>query len=90
MPEYMVNLVIGGFVTWLYRRVDAVESRLRTAETENAEVKAHKEYIEKNFARLEAYLQRVEEKLDAHVSENRDKIRFIKDKYHLTQSNDND
>lgn len=90
MPEYLVNLVIGGFVTWLYRRVDTLETRLRQAEIEGAEVKSHRSYIEQNFNRLEAYLQRLEEKIDAHVSENRERIRYIKEKYELTPPKNND
>lgn len=90
MPEYVITVILGGFVGWLCRRVESVEGRLTKAEIANATNTSYQHSLDRNFARLEAYLQRVEEKLDAHVSENRERIRDIKEKYHLIPREDND
>lgn len=90
MPEYVINVILGGFIGWLIKRVEGVEDRLRKTEIANATNQSYQQSLDRNFARLEAYLQRVEEKLDAHVSENRERIRDIKEKYHLIPKEDND
>ena len=85
MPEYLVALIltaITGAYTMLQRDIRANDEKI-----DKLELKMSEEYIKKSdvsgqFVRLWDTLHRMEEKLDAHVSENQLEIQRIKDKYY--------
>ena len=88
---------MGGFC-WINRRIDLVDSKVDALEVKAAEVYVTKDQLDKALARLESQflrfgdrleisLLRMEDKLDAHVSEDRSRINNVIQKYNL---NDHD
>jgi len=85
MPEYLVALIlsaIAGAYTMVQRDIKANDQKI-----DRLELKLSEEYVKKTdvtgqFLRLWDTLHRMEEKLDAHVSENQLEIQRIKDKYY--------
>jgi uncharacterized coiled-coil protein SlyX len=86
MPEYLtalaVSAVLGGFGL-LHRRVEALDYRIDKFEVKVAETYVTKEDLYKMFDKLGHSLERMEDKLDAHVSENRSRISDVIHKYNL-------
>lgn len=86
MPEYIVALVlsaIAGGYTLVNRKIDALDNKIDKVELKVAEHYIRKEDIQEQFANLWKVLARLEEKLDAHVGENKLEIQRIKDKYDI-------
>ena len=102
MPEYLLALIISaciGSYGWLSRRLDQVDQRIDRFEVKVAEEYATKEALVRAIdcldgqflrvgERLECSLIRMEDKLDAHVSEDRNRIDHIIQKYNLNKNND--
>ena len=100
VPEYLIAIIISaclGSYGWLSRRVDQVNDRLDHFEVKVVEDYATKAQLSRAIDRLEAQflrvgerlessLLRMEDKLDAHVSEDRQRIETIIQKYHLTEN----
>ena len=86
MPEYIVGIALTsllGALGFLNRRIDMVSSRLEAHELKVAENYVTKAEVSQNFERLFEMLIRLEDKVDAHVSEEPFKIDKIKRKYNL-------
>jgi hypothetical protein len=102
MPEYLLALIISaciGSYGWLSRRIDQVDQRIDRFEVKVAEEYVTKQTLARALDRLEAQflrvggrletsLLRMEDKIDAHVSEDRRRIEHIIEKYHLIKDND--
>ncbi|AAL73319.1 hypothetical protein P60_gp38 [Synechococcus phage P60] len=85
MPEYLVALLlsaIAGGYTLLHRRIDTTFEKINRLELKVSEQYVSKADVAGQFMRLWDTLNRMEEKLDAHVSENKVEIQRIKDKYY--------
>lgn len=103
MPEYIVALILSaclGSLGWLTRKIDSVENHLDEFELRvaseyatKAELSQALNRIESSFLRVGDHLQnsliRMEDKLDAHVSEDRERIKAVIRKYRLN-TNQND
>lgn len=86
MPEYIVGIALTallGALGFLNRRIDMVNTRLENHELKVAENYITKVEVSQNFERLFEMLMRLEDKVDAHVSEEPRKIDRIKRKYNL-------
>ena len=85
MPEYLVALIlsaIAGGYTMLQRKIDSTDEKIDRLELKVSEQYVSKSDVSNQFLRLWDTLHRMEEKLDAHVSENKVEIQRIKDKYY--------
>jgi DNA repair exonuclease SbcCD ATPase subunit len=97
MPEYAIALIISaafGSYAWLNRKITDVDERLDAFTVKVAEVYVTKEQLQNALNRLEnqfnrigdrleSSLLRMEDKLDAHVSEDRCRIENVINKYNL-------
>lgn len=84
MPEYLIALALTtalGAASFLLRRIDGVDSRVDKLELKVAETYVTKETMYRILDRLEGSLSRMEEKLDAHVFEDPEMIKRLRDKY---------
>ncbi len=85
MPEYFIAVIIsaiaGGY-TLLQHKVDATDDKIDRLELKVSETYLSKSDVQNQFIRLWDTLHRMEEKLDAHVSENKVDIQRIKNKYY--------
>lgn len=88
MPEYLIALtlsaVLGSF-GWIYRKVEGIDSRLDRFELRAAQTFVTRETLDRTFDRLEAHLIRMEDKIDAHVSGNPNRIESMRNKYNLSE-----
>ena len=85
MPEYLVALLLSataGAFTMLQRDIKANDQKIDRLELKLSEDYVKKTDVNGQFLRLWDTLNRMEEKLDAHVSENQLDIQRIKDKYY--------
>lgn len=101
MPEYVLAFILSacvGGLGWINRRIDLVDSKVDALEVKAAELYVTKDQLDKALTRLENQflrfgdrleisLLRMEDKLDAHVSEDRSRINNVIQKYNL---NDHD
>lgn len=88
MPDYLVALMVSavaGAAGLTVRKLDQLDSRIDSLTVKIAEEYVQKEDMTPQFIRLWDTLHRMEEKLDAHVSENKIEIQRIKDKYYLNK-----
>lgn len=86
MPEYIVAAGISvmlGFFGVAFRKIDATDARMDRLELKVAENYVTKEEFREQFKQLFTTLARLEDKIDAHVSEEPHKIESIKRKYRL-------
>lgn len=85
LPEYFIAIVLstlaGGY-TLLQRKIDSTDDKIDRLELKVSETYLSKAEVHSQFIRLWDTLHRMEEKLDAHVSENKINIQRIKDKYY--------
>jgi hypothetical protein len=88
MIEQIIAVVIAlitgaaALTTRINKRIDDVDLRMDRLELKMAETYVTKETLYRMFDRLDHSLSRMEEKLDAHVFEDPDKLREIRRKYH--------
>ena len=88
MPEYLIALLVSaaaGAAGLTVRKLDQLDTRIDVLTVKIAEEYVKKDDMNAHFVRLWDTLHRMEEKLDAHVSENKIQIQRIKDKYYLNQ-----
>ncbi|AET72505.1 hypothetical protein SXGG_00005 [Synechococcus phage S-CBP42] len=85
MPEYLIAIIltaIAGSYTLQQRKIDTTGAKVDRLELKISEQYVSKTDTSNQFVRLWDTLHRMEEKLDAHVSENKVEIQRIKDKYY--------
>lgn len=86
MPEYLLAAgisVMMGLFGLSFRKIDAADRRMDRLELKVAENYVTKEEFREQFKALFVTLARLEDKIDAHVSEEPLKIESIKRKYRL-------
>ena len=88
MPEYLIALLVSacaGGAGLVIRKLDYLDTRIDVLQVKLAEEYVKKDELGPQFIRLWITLHRMEEKLDAHVSENNLEIQRIKDKYYFNK-----
>lgn len=86
MPEYALGLMFSGLFAvcgLINRKIDLVERRQDQLELKVAEKYVSYEEFNRRWDVLLKSFMRIEDKIDAHVSEDSQKIRYIKEKYNL-------
>ena len=86
MPEYALGLMFSGLFAvcgLINRKIDLVERRQDQLELKVAETYVTKQELKDQYSLLLTSLGRLEDKVDAHVSEDKLKIELIKKKYNL-------
>ncbi len=86
MPEYALGLMFSGLFAvcgLINRKIDLVERRQDQLELKVAETYVTKQELKDQYGLLLTSLSRLEDKVDAHVSEDKLKIDLIKKKYNL-------
>lgn len=86
MPEYIMAAGVAALLSLFgvsFRKIDAADRRMDQLELKVAERYVTKEEFRQQFTELFRVLARLEDKIDAHVSEERVKIDAIKRKYHI-------
>lgn len=86
MPEYLVGILIStclATIGVINRRIDNLNVKVEDHKMKVAEHYVTKTEVAQNFERLFEMLIRLEDKVDAHVSEEPRKISRIKQKYNL-------
>ena len=86
MPEYALGLMFSGLFAvcgLINRKIDLVERRQDQLELKVAETYVTKAELKDQYALLLTSFSRLEDKVDAHVSEDKVKIELIKQKYNL-------
>lgn len=86
MPEYALGLMFSGLFAvcgLINRKIDLVERRQDQLELKVAETYVTKQELKDQYGLLLTSLGRLEDKVDAHVSEDKLKIELIKKKYNL-------
>ena len=90
MPEYLFIFIASGVVTFFGlagKKVDDVDKRMDALELKLAEKYLTKHDFKNHQAILFNTLARLEDKIDAHVSEDNSRIAKMKTKYYLTKQN---
>ena len=90
MPEYLFIFIASGVVTFfgiVGKKVDDVDKRMDALELKLAEKYLTKHDFKNHQAVLFNTLARLEDKIDAHVSEDNTRIAKMKTKYYLTNQN---
>lgn len=93
MPEYLFVFIASGIFTVLGiagRKFDSMDKRVDALELKLAEKYVTKHDFKNHQALLFNTLRRLEDKVDAHVSEDATRIAQMKQKYYFDQSKDND
>tara|TARA_B100001778_G_scaffold4470_2_gene3827 strand:+ start:9586 stop:9858 length:273 start_codon:yes stop_codon:yes gene_type:complete len=88
MPEYVVATAIAATLSMFgvsFRKIDAADRRMDALELKVAEKYVTKEEFRAQFTELFRVLARLEDKIDAHVSEEQNRIAYMKKKYHLDE-----
>ena len=86
MPDFVIITAITGIMSLFgvsFRKIDQADRRMDRLELKVAETYVTKMEFREQFALLFKTLERLEDKIDAHVSEDARKIEFIKRKYDL-------
>ena len=86
MPEYVLAAgisVMMGLFGLSFRKIDTADRRMDRLELKVAENNVTKEEFREQFKALFVTLARLEDKIDAHISEDTGKIESIKRKYRL-------
>jgi len=86
MPEYALGLMFSGLFAvcgLINRKIDLVERRQDQLELKVAEKYVSYEEFNRRWENMLRVFIRIEDKIDAHVSEDSQKIRYIKEKYNL-------
>ena len=86
MPEYALGLMFSGLFALcglINRKIDLVERRQDYLELKIAETYVTKAELKDQYGLLLSSFARLEDKVDAHVSEDKYKIDLIKQKYNL-------
>ena len=86
MPEYALGLMFSGLFAvcgLINRKIDLVERRQDQLELKVAETYVTKAELKDQYSLLLTSFARLEDKVDAHVSEDKVKIELIKQKYNL-------
>lgn len=86
MPEYALGLMFSGLFAvcgLINRKIDLVERRQDQLELKVAETYVTKAELKDQYGLLLSSFARLEDKVDAHVSEDKVKIELIKQKYNL-------
>ena len=86
MPEYALGLMFSGLFAvcgLINRKIDLVERRQDQLELKVAEKYVSYEEFNRRWDVMLKVFMRIEDKIDAHVSEDSQKIRYIKEKYNL-------
>ena len=86
MPEYVMAAGVAALLSLFgvsFRKIDAADRRMDQLELKVAEKYVTKEEFRQQFQELFRVLARLEDKIDAHVSEKALKIEAIKKKYDL-------
>ena len=86
MPEYILAvLVSAGLACFgiLNRKAESIDSRIDKLEVKLAETYVTKADLRLEFDRMGAVFSRLEDKIDAHVSEEPARIQKMKSKYNL-------
>jgi len=88
MPEYLMAAGVAAMLSLFgvsFRKIDAADRRMDQLELKVAERYVTKEEFRLQFQELFKVLARLEDKIDAHVSEEQARINFMKRKYHLDE-----
>lgn len=86
MPEYALGLMFSGLFAvcgLINRKIDLVERRQDQLELKVAEKYVSYEEFNRRWDEMLKVFMRIEDKIDAHLSEDSQKIRYIKEKYNL-------
>ena len=86
MPEYALGLMFSGLFAvcgLINRKIDMVERRQDHLELKIAETYVTKADLKDHFTLLLSSLDRLEDKVDAHVSEDKLRITKMQAKYNL-------
>lgn len=86
MPETALGLMFSGLFAvcgLINRKIDLVERRQDQLELKVAETYVTKLELKDHFSLILTSFARLEDKIDAHVSEDKLKIDLIKQKYNL-------
>lgn len=86
MPEYALGLMFSGLFAvcgLINRKIDLVERRQDQLELKMAEKYVSYDEFNRRWEGMLRVFIRIEDKIDAHVSEDSRKIRYIKEKYNL-------
>lgn len=86
MPEYVIVTFMTAIMSLFglsFRKIDQADRRMDKLELKVAETYVTKLEFREQFALLFKTLERLEDKIDAHVSEDARKIEYIKRKYDL-------
>ena len=86
MPEYLVGISATAILTLfgiLHKKSEAIDHRIDRLEVKVAETYVTKEDLRLEFERIGKALTRMEDKIDAHVSEDTQRITSMKRKYNL-------
>lgn len=93
MPEYLFVFIASGIFTVLgfaSRKFDGMDKRVDALELKLAEKYVTKHDFKNHQMVLFTTLTRLEDKIDAHVSEDASRIAHIKRKYYINPSENND
>lgn len=66
-----------------FKKIDAADRRMDALELKVAEKYVTKEEFRQSFTELFRVLSRLEDKIDAHVSEEQIKFQMLKEKYNI-------
>ena len=86
MPEYALGLMFSGLFAvcgLINRKIDLVERRQDQLELKVEEKYVSYDEFNRRWENMLRVFIRIEDKIDAHVSEDSQKIRYIKEKYNL-------
>lgn len=86
IPEYIIAAGIASVLSLFgvaFRKIDHADKRMDALELKVAEQYVTKDEFNSKFADLFKVLYRLEDKIDAHVSEEQSRIRDMKKRYDL-------
>ena len=86
MPEYLMAAGVAALLSLFgvtFKKIDAADRRMDALELKVAEKYVTKEEFRQSFTELFRVLSRLEDKIDAHVSEEQIKFQMLKEKYNI-------
>ena len=88
MPEYIIPAVVAGIMSLFgvsFKKLDQADRRMDRLELKVAENYVTKAEFREQFVLLFKTLARLEDKIDAHVSEDKNKIDLMIKRWHLNE-----